>query len=159
MAKGNSLLVELRKQTWDLQQGVNVGLLGPKAQLQLRSLLTMSATARDHVMQNHLRKSLGFKEMFERWETVEQAHAETFQWLLEDSVTSKMTPPQLDARMRYAQWLTSGNGIFHVAGKPGSGKSTLMKFLFSHSRTKAALQRWAGTSRMIREVNGHANVS
>jgi hypothetical protein len=41
-------------------------------------------------------------------------------------------------------WLSSGNGIYHISGKLGSGKSTLMKFLCEHKRTKAELQNWAG---------------
>lgn len=47
-------------------------------------------------------------------------------------------------REKWTNWLSSGNGIFHIAGKLGSGKSTLMKFLCSHPQTKVALQKWAG---------------
>jgi hypothetical protein len=36
-------------------------------------------------------------------------------------------------------WLSSGNRIYHISGKLGSGKSTLMKFLCEHKRTKAEL--------------------
>ncbi|KAL5331546.1 hypothetical protein ACEPPN_001080 [Leptodophora sp. 'Broadleaf-Isolate-01'] len=46
-------------------------------------------------------------------------------------------------REKWTNWLSSGNGIFHIAGKLGSGKSTLMKFLCSHPQTKVALQKWA----------------
>lgn len=44
----------------------------------------------------------------------------------------------------FMNWLSGGKGIFHVAGKLGSGKSTLMKFLCDHPRTKAKLEQWAG---------------
>lgn len=47
-------------------------------------------------------------------------------------------------REKWINWLSSGNGIFHIAGKLGSGKSTLMKFLCDHPQTKVALQKWAG---------------
>jgi hypothetical protein len=47
-------------------------------------------------------------------------------------------------REKWTNWLSSGNGIFHIAGKLGSGKSTLMKFLCNHPQTKVALQYWAG---------------
>ena len=33
-------------------------------------------------------------------------------------------------------WLRSDNGIFWISGKPGSGKSTLMKYLTENERTK-----------------------
>jgi hypothetical protein len=48
------------------------------------------------------------------------------------------------AREVFINWLSSGEGIFHISGKLGSGKSTLMKFLFSHCRTKTELRKWAG---------------
>jgi type II secretory ATPase GspE/PulE/Tfp pilus assembly ATPase PilB-like protein len=51
-----------------------------------------------------------------------------------------------NARERYLSWLQEGRGIFHVAGKLGSGKSTLMKFLFNHPETRRQLLTWAGLS-------------
>lgn len=49
----------------------------------------------------------------------------------------------------FTRWLSSGQGVFHVSGKLSSGKSTLMKFLSQHPRTKEELQRWAGTYDMF----------
>jgi hypothetical protein len=48
-------------------------------------------------------------------------------------------------RQPFLHWLLAGNGIFHISGKLGSGKSTLMKFLCDHRRTTTELQKWAGT--------------
>jgi ABC-type glutathione transport system ATPase component len=45
----------------------------------------------------------------------------------------------------YMDWLATGGGVFHVSGKLGSGKSTLMKFLLKHPRTKSELLEWSGT--------------
>ncbi|RYC90544.1 hypothetical protein BFJ63_vAg6606 [Fusarium oxysporum f. sp. narcissi] len=42
----------------------------------------------------------------------------------------------------FKTWLTSDQLIYWISGKPGSGKSTLMKFLLSDSRTLAALEKW-----------------
>lgn len=47
-------------------------------------------------------------------------------------------------------WLCHDRTLFHIAGKPGSGKSTLTKFLFEHSRTSQLLTRWAGSKRLVR---------
>lgn len=41
-------------------------------------------------------------------------------------------------------WLSKSSGIFHIAGKIGSGKSTLMKFLVDHDEVNKKLQEWAG---------------
>lgn len=49
-----------------------------------------------------------------------------------------------DARARFLGWLSSGKGIFHISGKLGSGKSTLMKFLSDHPTTRSSLEEWAG---------------
>jgi hypothetical protein len=51
------------------------------------------------------------------------------------------------ARDNFTTWLRSGTGVFHISGKPGSGKSTLMKFLCSHERTQEELRIWAGESK------------
>ncbi len=34
--------------------------------------------------------------------------------------------------------------LYWINGKPGSGKSTLMRFLFAHEMTKKQLEAWAG---------------
>jgi hypothetical protein len=44
----------------------------------------------------------------------------------------------------FVQWLSSGTGVYHIAGKLGSGKSTLMKYLSGHDRVREELQKWAG---------------
>lgn len=53
---------------------------------------------------------------------------------------------QNDRQWRYwdsfVDWLKSDLPVYWITGKPGSGKSTLMKFLISDSRTLAALKEW-----------------
>jgi hypothetical protein len=39
--------------------------------------------------------------------------------------------------------------VFWVTGKPGAGKSTLMKYLAHHSSLKQHLQIWAGTEKLV----------
>jgi len=54
------------------------------------------------------------------------------------------------ARESLLNWLSSGTGIFHISGKLGSGKSTLMKYLCEHDNTKLLLEKWAGGSFNLR---------
>ena len=54
-----------------------------------------------------------------------------------------------EAREQFIAWLKQGDGIFHISGKPGSGKSTLMKFICEHSKTKNHLQVWAGDEKLV----------
>lgn len=64
-----------------------------------------------------------------RYQDIAEAHKRTFEWCYEEP------GPGL------VQWLRNGSGIFWVNGKAGSGKSTLMKFVFDDERTKTALAR------------------
>jgi hypothetical protein len=52
-------------------------------------------------------------------------------------------------REKFLTWLDSGRHIFHISGKAGSGKSTLMKFLSKSSRVKKGLESWAGGRPLI----------
>jgi hypothetical protein len=52
------------------------------------------------------------------------------------------------ARAKFTNWLSSGSGIFHISGKLGSGKSTLMKFICENHHTKNKLELWAGRYRL-----------
>ncbi|VUC22983.1 unnamed protein product [Clonostachys rosea] len=42
----------------------------------------------------------------------------------------------------FSDWLQHGTGIFWINGKPGSGKSTIMKFLVQDPRTRTLLSDW-----------------
>ncbi|KAF3761238.1 hypothetical protein M406DRAFT_266964, partial [Cryphonectria parasitica EP155] len=81
--------------------------------------------------------SLYFRQCHERLNTVRVAHHETYEWVF--------CPPEADKPWApFVEWLERGNGCYYISGKPGSGKSTLMKFVVSHQRTSAALESWAG---------------
>lgn len=91
--------------------------------------------------------SLFFTKMDARHSSISDAHRQTFSWLLEQSMS---TPPPDDPRslVKFKEWLSSGSGIYWIAGKPGSGKSTLMKYLQSHDKTRGYLASWAAGSRL-----------
>ncbi|KJR87283.1 uncharacterized protein SPSK_10389 [Sporothrix schenckii 1099-18] len=46
----------------------------------------------------------------------------------------------------FVPWLRSGSGIYWISGKPGGGKSALVKFVYSHAVTAEALAEWKGTA-------------
>lgn len=68
--------------------------------------------------------SLRFNQIEARQATIKNAHAKTCEWLL--------TKPE------YIDWLNTTNlgehGFLWIKGKPGTGKSTLMKFALAHAR-------------------------
>ncbi|KAF2815302.1 uncharacterized protein BDZ99DRAFT_356608, partial [Mytilinidion resinicola] len=57
--------------------------------------------------------------------------------------------PERDSDHRFPEWLKGGDGIFWVSGKPGSGKSTLMKFLADHETTRAMLEEWSSGVKLV----------
>lgn len=54
-----------------------------------------------------------------------------------------------EVRLLFRAWLQHGDGIFHVSGKPGAGKSTLMKYLCKSQNTRKLLELWAGDSVLV----------
>ena len=75
------------------------------------------ADSSDHVTKTMM-NALAFDQMDTRLATVSTAHAETCQWIF--------------AREEYTSWrnpeaLHKHHGLFWIKGKPGAGKSTLMK--------------------------------
>lgn len=65
--------------------------------------------------------------MNERVGEVERAHDHTFDWIF--------THPDAE----FLKWLRGDGGLFWITGKPGSGKSTLMKYILNDERTRDAL--------------------
>ncbi|OTB15024.1 hypothetical protein K445DRAFT_12303 [Daldinia sp. EC12] len=72
---------------------------------------------------------------------------DTFEWIFREP--QRFFEAEPDLRVSFTDWLRDGDGIFHILGKPGAGKSTLMKFIWKHETTKDMLNKWAGTSQLL----------
>ncbi|KAM7212513.1 hypothetical protein V8F06_012094 [Rhypophila decipiens] len=81
-----------------------------------------------------------------RMEEVHEAADETFGWILEVAADTSLGDPD---EIKFAKWLKNGLGVFHVTGKPGSGKSTLMKYIVDDPRTSGLLAHWAGVKKLV----------
>ncbi len=90
----------------------------------------------DKKRQEKVLDMLWFRTMTAREEEIKPAHSETMDWALEP-------PRHGDNWDDLSEWFRSGEGIYWVSGKAGSGKSTLMKRLVRHSRTENLLREWA----------------
>lgn len=233
----SSKLEQISNQLDSMRKGSTVSSLSPDAQAQLHSLWAVSEHADNLIAQQRILATLRFDGMYQRYEDVAEAHAETFAWIFTDkagtetpsntgsdaddpsiedtyaedqyviigkkklddedeappppytSLASEDAPKEaikglerigswtttddtstpLDlvpppssvavvdrtkaaAKESLAAWLSSGNGIFHLSGKLGSGKSTLMKFLCEHELARTKLEAWAGrcaSSRLV----------
>ncbi|TPX11304.1 uncharacterized protein E0L32_001122 [Thyridium curvatum] len=68
--------------------------------------------------------ALFFEGLTTREDNIEDAHDETFQWLLSN------TPTDGDEKKpTFVTWINSQQNLLWVSGKAASGKSTLMKFI------------------------------
>jgi hypothetical protein len=82
---------------------------------------------------------LVFAGMHDRHEEVAEAFGETFGWAYQD-------PNPARPWSNFTTWLRENNGVYWINGKAGSGKSTLMRFLFDNPRTREELQVWGGNT-------------
>lgn len=49
----------------------------------------------------------------------------------------------------FSNWLSSTDTIYWISGKPGSGKTTLVKYIVGHPRTKEYLQIWSPGCKIV----------
>ncbi|KAK4542870.1 hypothetical protein LTR36_006059 [Oleoguttula mirabilis] len=77
-------------------------------------------------------RSLMFADMVRRRDDITTAYSATYEWAFDPGLTD------------LGRWLENGTGAFWISGKAGSGKSTLMKFLYKHEKTRRLCQAWAG---------------
>jgi hypothetical protein len=87
-----------------------------------------------------VRAQLWFRGMLDRETHISEAHGKTFEWVFQGQEHS--TRPHI-SRADFPTWLQDNKSIYWITGKPGSGKSTLMKFLTQHADTKQYLSKWA----------------
>lgn len=86
---------------------------------------------------NAIIASLRFDHADIREEAIPQAFENTFSWIYRTE-----TDPQ---RSSFTAWLQSNKDEpYWITGKPGSGKSTLMKFIQSRPELRTHLTKWAG---------------
>ncbi|KAI4940175.1 hypothetical protein J4E86_011141 [Alternaria arbusti] len=84
---------------------------------------------------------LHFSGMHDRYKAIPIAHPGTSQWIFDASLEHHNT----DDFDSFPRWLTATgcSNTYWISGKPGTGKSTLIKFVSSHPRTATHLSAWA----------------
>jgi hypothetical protein len=170
-------LASLQRNVDVLRSSLDAKHLSSKDLDQICSLLNLSDQALTKVYRNLILDGLRFEKMNDRFDEVKEAHLKTFSWILEtpDDYSSYNEGEsdggdaaekshngdlyhhkqgedyqlRLQARDNFVNWLENGNGIFHVSGKPGAGKSTLMKHLCRHPRTEKLVKVWSGEKQLV----------
>ena len=148
--EGLEALKELRE-VYELHKGLLED--GERQDLAITEALKNLSTKLDNLMafggklstEHLILESLCYKSMAIRYEKIVPAHAKTFDWIYHDYSLGK----ELRHGRIFVDWLAHSNGIFWITGKPGSGKSTLMKYLSHHAATQRVLEPWSGQQKLV----------
>lgn len=129
--------------------------------------LTIGADVQvDQARRERLLQSLKFPGFNERRNQISDAYHRTFQWIFtgdndpsqESSIGSDfqdsyregsdLEDPDLGDPSKvswdlFSNWLSSTADIYWISGKPGSGKTTLVKYVLGHPKTAAYLDIWS----------------
>lgn len=105
-----------------------------------------------------IRRSLSLNSPYRREENIVPAHQKTLKWLfspdhkflrwLSDPSATLFWGKRANEFSKMCQKLIL-SATTAVTGKPGAGKSTLMKFVSHHPTTIAELRNWAGETQLI----------
>ena len=82
-------------------------------------------------------ESLRYPTMAARMENMEEAHVQTFDWIFQECKSDEILWDS------FFKWLTDSSGIYWISGKAGSGKSTLMRYIYANPKTRRLLSSWA----------------
>ena len=92
-------------------------------------------------------KSLQFPQMHERAQQIEFAHEKTYSWILQAN-GKKMR--RWDDPVAWLSSIAEARRIYWISGKPGAGKSTLMRFLKDKLEKNEHMAPWAQGCSVIR---------
>lgn len=144
-----------------------------RVQKQMTTRLALEADVQaDQTKRERLLRSLKFSGFNERRNQVSDAHEDTFEWIfvgddgpsleelqgsdLDDSDWEDSDLEDIDLADRsgarwdlFTNWLMSTSKVYWISGKPGSGKTTLAKYVISDPRTTVCLDTWSPQALII----------
>jgi hypothetical protein len=88
---------------------------------------------------------LHFDGMEDGYASIRPAHHETFSWIFQSSALVGKSRPAPE----FVEWMVSEDHLYWISGKAGSGKSTLMKYIYNHDLTRTNLRKWSEGSQLI----------
>lgn len=104
----------------------------------------------DQAKHERLLQSLKYPGFNERRNEVREAHTNTFQWVFagdgeESTGSDSESDPEINMAKwdSFSNWLKSTDTVYWISGKPGSGKSTLVKYILADPQTQQCLDIWA----------------
>ncbi|SPJ88704.1 related to small s protein [Fusarium torulosum] len=108
--------------------------------------LTQLLSDLEHVQKTMLvLHEIDYSERLQRHDRISEAHRGTLAWVLNQDHGDDPS----NSSSSLGSWLTCGERLAWVTGNPGSGKSTLMKFVADHQNTRKLLKTWAGDREVL----------
>ena len=90
--------------------------------------------------------SLFFPEIDSRQDQIVDAFEGTCKWIFDPLVTEER---HVCTWPSFRNWLLAETGVYWISGKPGSGKSTLMRYIVNEPQTTDDLSAWEEESDLI----------
>jgi hypothetical protein len=85
---------------------------------------------------------LDFRQILWRYHAIDKAYTDTYGWIFRP-------PSEQNQWSDFSAHLQNDSTHpYFVNGKAGSGKSTLMKYVQTHTTTRALLEQWAGSKKL-----------
>ncbi|CAH0002185.1 unnamed protein product, partial [Clonostachys byssicola] len=113
----------------------------PHNRLAHRSIIDLEAVVTKGLTYDEVQfiliKSFAAPKRNERLEEIDKNVDHTFNWVFDH--------PSIGL----SSWLLKGEGMFWISGKPGSGKSTMLKFLWSDDRVARLLNSWEASENKV----------
>jgi hypothetical protein len=138
-----------KREEWQMQlidmarKGLGATMADREFEIFSSSLSIGAEQDRDTFIKRRILEGLRYENMMDRYHGIAEKHERTFEWILrgEEAVCHK--EKEWD---NFGTWLTeSTEPLYWISGKPGSGKSTLMKSLAHDKQVQQHLSVWGGT--------------
>ncbi|KAK4155841.1 hypothetical protein C8A00DRAFT_31284 [Chaetomidium leptoderma] len=102
-------------------------------------------------IRSHIKNALSFQTLDQRESNIPDAHTSTLSWILDDEpLFSRLFSAGNRPVSEFRSWLQEdGKPIFWISGKAGSGKSTLMKWIYQDPRFRERLRRWSKNNELL----------
>jgi hypothetical protein len=108
--------------------------------------ISLSHGKQEKLLLGKLIRLLRFEEMTDRHERIAEAYEETFQWIFNDEDVDSVEEPTWS---NFPKWLQAESTLYWITGKAGSGKSTLMKYIYQEPCTFSHLETWSAESSLV----------
>ncbi|KAL9640120.1 MAG: hypothetical protein Q9204_000837 [Flavoplaca sp. TL-2023a] len=90
--------------------------------------------------------SLFFPDINAREDEIDQAFEGTCKWIFDPPTSADSNSKKWH---NFREWLQTGQDLYWINGKPGAGKSTLMRYIVDEPRTAEYLSEWEPNKDLI----------